>query len=71
MVGPLKRLNQHYPDHPFSKVKVLNALVESLTPRKKQNVISNARKSSGPGDRGRPSKIVKNNTDVVSFLQQT
>ena len=52
------------------KVKVLSALVGSLTPRKKQNVFSNARKSFGLGDRGRPSKIVKIKTDVVSFLQQ-
>ena len=52
------------------KVKVLSALVGSLTPRKKQNVFFNARKSLGLGDRSRPSKIAKNKTDVVSFLQQ-
>ena len=52
------------------KVKVLSALVESLTRRKKRNVFSNARKSLGLGDRGRPLKIVKSKTDIVSFLQQ-
>ena len=52
------------------KVKVLSVLVGSLTPRKKPNVFSKARKSLGLGNRGRPSKIVKNKTDVISFLQQ-
>ena len=38
--------------------------------RKKQNSFSKARKSLRLGDRGRPSKIVENKTDIVSFLQQ-
>ena len=66
----VKKAKSALPRSSLLKVKVLSALVGSLTPRTKQNVFSNARKSLGLGDRGRPSKIIKNKIDDVSFLQQ-
>ena len=51
------------------KVKVLSALVKSLSPSKKKNIFSDVRKelSFTPGQ---PSKVFQNRDSIIAFLEQ-
>ena len=51
------------------KVKVLSALLKSLSPSKKKNIFSDARRklSFNPG---RPSKVLQNKDSIIAFLEQ-
>ena len=51
------------------KVKVLSALLKSLSPSKKKNIFSDATKelSFTPG---RPSKVLQNRDTTIAFLKQ-
>ena len=63
------KLKQAIPKSSPLKVKVLFALVQSLSPSKKKNIFSDARRelSFTPG---RPSKVLQNKDGIIAFLEQ-
>ena len=51
------------------KLKVISALVKSMSPSKKKHIFSDARRELS-FNRGRPSKVLQNKDAIVAFLEQ-
>ena len=67
--GTSGKLKRAIPNSSPLKVKVFSALVQSLSPSKKKNIFSNARRELyfTPGQ---PSKVLQNKDSIIAFLEQ-
>ena len=63
------KLKRAMPKSSPLKVKVLSPLVKSLSPSKKKNIFSDARKQLF-FKTGRPSKVLQNKESIIAFLEQ-